>query len=273
MGSARSFIINEDGIEVEVVKQRGKGKRNKASVVSDRWEKKVQTGRAVNEKHAAKEVKPPVQAMTEVQKEFLAAMKEYDVVAFIAPAGVGKSFLTMSEVTDWLKKGFINKITLSRAVIPMGRSLGMLPSTLQQKFEPYLMPMIEVIWNRYGKGFYENCIHDGTLELLAPEYSRGRSIADVMVIDESQSLHADELYTMITRMQSGSRLYLLGDNRQSDIRGENGLEWLERFVNENPELTKHIKIIKATSDDIVRGGLCKAMVKAKEKELKNSTSK
>jgi len=244
------------------------GKRNQQKVVENRWEKKTETGRVVNEKHAAKEVKPPVQAKNEIQREFLAAMKEYDVVAFIAPAGCGKSFLTMSEVTDWLKKGLYDKVVLSRAVIPMGRSLGMLPSTLQQKFEPYLMPLLEVIWNRYGKGFYENCLHDGTLELLAPEYARGRSISDVMVIDESQSLYPTELYTMITRMQEGSKLFLLGDTAQSDIRGENGLQWLEKFVEENPDLSKHIKIIKATSDEIVRGGLCKAMVKAREKENK-----
>lgn len=243
-------------------------KRNQRQVVEDRWEKKQKAGRVVNEAHCAKEVKPPVQAMNEVQKEFLASMKEYDVVAYLAPAGCGKSFLTMSEVTDWLKKGFYNKIVLSRAVIPMGRSLGMLPSTLQQKFEPYLMPLLEVIWNRYGKGFYENCIHDGTIELLAPEYARGRSISEVMVIDEAQSLHSDELYTMITRMQEGSKLFLLGDTAQSDIKGKNGLQWLEEFVEKNPELSKHIKIIKATSDHIVRGGLCKAMVKSKEKELK-----
>lgn len=242
------------------------GKRNQQKVVENRWEKKAETGRVVNEKHAAKEVKPSVQAKNEIQREFLAAMKEYDVVAFIAPAGCGKSFLTMSEVTDWLKKGLYDKVVLSRAVIPMGRSLGMLPSTLQQKFEPYLMPLLEVIWNRYGKGFYENCLHDGTLELLAPEYARGRSISDVMVIDESQSLYPTELYTMITRMQEGSKLFLLGDTAQSDIRGENGLQWLEKFVEENPALSKHIKIIKADSDHIVRGGLCKAMVKAKEKE-------
>lgn len=243
-------------------------KRNQRQVVQTRWDQKQEVGRIVNEKHAAKEVKPPVQAMNGVQKDFLSAMKEYDVVAFLAPAGCGKSFLTMSEVTDWLKKGLYNKVVLSRPVIPMGRSLGMLPSTLQQKFEPYLMPLLEVIWNRYGKGFYENCLHDGTIQLLAPEHARGRSISDIMVCDESQSYYPDELYTMITRMQEGSKLFLLGDTAQSDIRGENGLQWLERLVKNNPELSTHIKIIKADSDQIVRGGLCRAMVKAKEKEIK-----
>lgn len=243
-------------------------KRNQKQVVNERWGKKEEKGRVVDLKHAIKEVQPPVQAKNDVQREFLQALKEYDVVAFSAPAGVGKSFLTMSEASDWLKKGYYDKIVLTRAVIPMGRSLGMLPSTLQQKFEPYLMPLLEVLWNRYGKSYYENCLHDGTIELLAPEYSRGRSVAGVMIIDEAQSMHPDELYTLLTRMEEGSKLILIGDPNQSDIKGLNGIDWLCGFVDKNPELAKHIKVIKATSEDIVRGGLCKAMVKAKEKEGK-----
>lgn len=243
-------------------------KRSAKQVVEERWSKKAETGRVVNEKLAEREVQPPVQAKTTIQKEFLAALREYDVVAFSAPAGCGKSYLTMCEASDWLKKGYYDKITLSRAVIPMGRSLGMLPSTLQQKFEPYLMPLLEVLWNRYGKGFYENCLHDGTIELLAPEYARGRSVSGIMIIDEVQSMMPDELYTMLTRVETGAKLILIGDPNQSDIRGKNGIDWLCEFVEKNPDLQSYIKVIKANSDDIVRSGLCKAMVKAKEKESK-----
>lgn len=240
-------------------------KRNAKQVIENRWVKKETDGRIVNDKFKD-EIRMPVKAKNEVQREFLMALKEFDVIAFSAPAGCGKSYLAMSEASDWLKKGLYDKITLSRAVIPMGRSLGMLPSTLQQKFEPYLMPLLEVLWGRYGKNFYENCLHDGTIELLAPEYARGRSVADIMIIDECQSMAPNELYTMLTRMQEGAKLILIGDPNQSDIRGENGIDWLCSFVEKNPELQSFIKVIKATSEDIVRGGLCKAMVQAKEKE-------
>lgn len=240
-------------------------KRSQRQVVNDRRAKKEEAGRIVKEKFH-QEVKPPVTPKTQVQKDFLQAIREYDVVCFSAPAGVGKSFLTMSEVSDWLKKGDIDKIVLSRAVIPMGRSLGMLPSTLQQKFEPYLMPLLEVLWGRYGKNYYENCLSNDSIQLLAPEYARGRSIDGVFIIDECQSLHPDEIYTMLTRLESGGKLILLGDGAQSDIRGKNGIDWLCEFVENNPDLQKYVKVIRATSSDIVRSGLCKAAVKAKEKE-------
>jgi len=242
-------------------------KRNRRKVIDKRWEKKEKKGRVVNEKFEG-EIQPPVQAKTEVQKEFLKAIKEYDVVVFQAPAGVGKSFLAMSEATDWLKKGIYDRITLTRAVIPMGRSLGMLPSTLEQKFEPYLMPLLEVAWKRYGNNWYKNCLENGSIQLLAPEYARGRSLSGITIIDESQSLYPDELYTLLTRLEEGGKLWLIGDPNQSDIRGRNGIDWLCEFVEANPALTQHIKVIKATSDDIVRGGFCKAIVKAKEQEAK-----
>lgn len=242
-------------------------KQNRDKVINARMAKKAATGRVVKDKFV-EEVRPPVQAKNEVQKEFLISLRKYDVVLFSAPAGVGKSYLTMSEVSDWLKKGQIDKITLTRPVIPMGRSLGMLPSTLQQKFEPYLMPLLEVLWKRYGKSYYENCLHNGSIELLAPEYARGRSVSGCMVIDECQSMHPAELYTMLTRMEEGAKLILIGDDsgHQTDIKGENAISWLKRFVNNNPELQEFIKIIEADSDDIVRSGLTKAMVKAREKE-------
>ncbi len=246
-------------------------KRSQAQVVEERWVKKADIGRVLKPKFQDENyLAAPVSAKNDVQKLFLNALKEFDVVVFSAPAGVGKSYLTMSEVSDWLKKGVYNKITLSRAVIPMGRSLGMLPSTLQQKFEPFLMPLLEVLWKRYGKSYYENCLANGSIELLAPEYARGRSVSDVMIIDEVQCMMPDELYTMLTRMESGAKLILIGDGtgQQTDIKGVNGIEWLTKFVDKNPDLHKHIKVITATSEGIVRGGLCKAMVQAREKESK-----
>lgn len=214
------------------------------------------------------EVKPPVQAKNGVQKEFLRALKEYDVIVFSAPAGVGKTFLTMSEVSDWLKRGEVDKVVLTRPAIPMGRSIGLVPGTVREKYELFLQPLLNVIWQRYGKNFYENALSLNNIVIMPPEYIRGHSIDGVMILDEAQSFHPEEIYTLLTRMEEGGKLILIGDPTQNDLRGENGIDWLTSFVEKNPELSQHIKIINATSDDIVRGGLCKAMVKAKEREAK-----
>lgn len=229
--------------------------------------KEVKSQRVVKDKFL-NEVKPPVQAKNNVQKEFLKALKTHEVVVFSAPAGVGKSFLTMSEVSDWLKKGEVDKVVLTRPAIPMGRSIGLVPGTVREKYELFLQPLLSVLWDRYGKSYYENCLSLGNVVILPPEYARGYSVDGVMILDEAQSFSPEEVYTLLTRLEEGGKLILIGDPTQNDLRGQNGIDWLCEFVDRNPELEKHIKIIKATSNDIVRGGLCKAMVKAKEKEIK-----
>lgn len=222
-------------------------------------------GRNIKEKFE-REVKPPVQARNEVQKEFLRALSKYEVVVFSAPSGVGKSYVTMCEVSDWLKKGRVDKIVLTRPSIPMGRSIGLVPGDVREKFELYLQPLLQVLWARYGKSYYENCLSSGAIELLPAEYARGRSINGVFILDEVQSFHPDEIYTLLTRLEEGGKLILIGDPTQNDLKGENGIDWLCEFVEDNPQLKEHIKIVKASSDDIVRSGLCKSVVKAKEKE-------
>lgn len=244
-----------DGVEVETKSARRARRKNN-----------VKEGRILKDKFL-NEVKPPVQAKNAVQKEFLKALKNYDVVVFSAPAGVGKTFLTMSEVSDWLKKGDIDKVVLTRPAIPMGRSIGLVPGTVREKYELYLQPLLNVLWDRYGKSYYENCLSLGNIVIMPPEYVRGHSVDGVMVLDEAQSFHPEEIYTLLTRVEEGGKLILIGDPTQNDLKGQNGIEWLCGFVEKNPELEKHIKIIEATSDDIVRGGLCKAMVRAKEREV------
>lgn len=241
-----------------------KGKRNKQTVVADRWEKKAETGRVVRDENHSY-VKPPITAKNEVQREFLQSLKNFQVSVFIAPAGVGKSILTMSECTDWLKKGIYDKLILTRPSVGMGNTLGLLKGGLREKYEPFLLPLIDVISERYGKNFYENSLNNGTIEMLPLEYARGRSLNCCVVLEEAQNTTPDQMYTMLTRMGEG-KLIIIGDPTQTDIKGMNGLEWLDDFVYANPELEEYINITYATSDDIVRSGLCKLMVKAKERE-------
>lgn len=242
-------------------------KRNRKSVQEARQSRHESEGRVIRDKFQSEVyLKPPVKAMNAKQKEFLAALANYNVVVFSAPAGVGKSFLTMSECTDWMKKGYYNKMVISRPSVGMGNTLGLLPGSMREKYEPYLLPMIDVICERYGRGYYENSVSAGAIELVPLEYIRGRSFKGIVVVDEAQNVTPDEMYTIITRLAEGSKLIIIGDPTQNDLKRGNGIDWLKSFVNDNPELKDEICVVEATSDDIVRSGLCKAVVKAKERK-------
>lgn len=243
-------------------------KSNRREVQDRRREKKEKTGRVVKDKFNNEEqgcyIAKPVQAKNEVQVQFLQAIHNKQVTCFLAPAGCGKSLLTMATCTDFLKKGIYNKISISRPSVGMGSTLGLIPGDLRQKYELYLLPLVDVIVRRYGRGFYESSLGNGSIELIPLEYIRGRSLNDLVILDESQNVTPEEMYTILTRIEEGGKLIIIGDPTQTDLRGENGLDWLCDFVEQNPELNKNIEVIKATSDDIVRSGLCKTVVKAKE---------
>lgn len=239
-------------------------KRNRQAVIDSRWEKKKQKGRIVKEDQSY--VKEPIQARNPKQKEFLRLLQTKDIVVFSASAGSGKSLLTMSETTDWLKKGLYDKLTICRPHVLMGKSLGLLPGTLREKYEVLLAPMIEVIKDRYGKGFYETALDNGTIELLPLEHARGRNIDQIYVIDEAQLTTPDQMYTMVTRLADGGKLIILGDPNQKDQSGEDGITWLLNFVDRH-KLHDYFGYVEAGSEYIERGGVCKAMVQAMERDL------
>lgn len=240
-----------------------KGNNNTRNTLS---EKKARgESRVVKAKFEDERKVPPIQAKTEFQKKVLKALKSKQVVVLLAPAGVGKSFLTMGQAADWLVNGDIDKIIIARTAVGMGKTHGYIKGDLESKYTPFLMPLIEVFTKRYGVGKYETALAAGNIEMIATEHLRGRNIEGVAILDESQNTTPDEMFSIITRLTEDGKLFIIGDPTQTDIKQQNGLSWLEQFV-EKHSLHEHIEIIKATSDDIVRGGLCQAFVKAMEKD-------
>ena len=209
----------------------------------------------------------PVVPQIQFQSELLNAIKTKQVVFTDAPAGCGKTFVITSTVIDALKSGKIQKIILSRPSVGMGNSLGLLPGGMREKFEPYLMPIIDVITQRYGKGFYECQLGNSNIEFVPLEYLRGRSFNDaIVIVDEFQNTTKDEAFSIMTRLGETSQLFCMGDTNQHDMRGrESGLTWATNFIDEH-DLYEFAEIVDGESDDIVRSGFCKAIVKAMEKE-------
>lgn len=214
----------------------------------------------------------PVEAKNQFQKQVLKALATKQVVVISAPAGCGKSFLTMSAASDDLVKGVTDKLFLARPAVGMGNSLGMLKGTLREKYEPYLMPLIEVLIDRHGRGVYESGLNTGSIELTPFEYLRGRNLSGWAIVDEVQCCSAEEIYSVLTRITEGGKLILLGDKTQSDLKGIDGMSWLHDFVDRH-NLHDTVEFIEGSSDDIVRSGFVKAIVKAKEKDTGVYTNK
>lgn len=222
--------------------------------------------------HQETQLQKPIVPLNQFQSELLNAVKTKQVVFTDAPAGCGKTFVIMSTVADALKAGKIEKVILSRPSVGMGRSLGLLPGTMREKFEPYLMPILDVIRGRYGHAFYECQVGLGNIEFVPLEYLRGRSFENaIVIVDEFQNTTPDEAFSIMTRLGETSQMFCMGDTNQNDMRGQSGLDWATNFIDKH-DLYEYAELVDGDSDDIVRSGFCKAIVKAKESESGNAST-
>lgn len=145
------------------------------------------------------------------------------IVTLVGKAGSGKTLCAIAaglqQVMEKVGDQYLyKKLIVSRPVQPMGRDIGYLPGTMEEKMMPWLAPIQDNLQNLLGdKATLEEYMNRGVIEVEAITYIRGRSIANAfMIIDEAQNLSVHELKTIITRVGEGTKIILTGDIEQID---------------------------------------------------------
>ena len=145
------------------------------------------------------------------------------IVSLTGRAGTGKTLIAaacgLEQVLHSSKKnGGYDKLIITRPVQPMGRDIGFLPGTLEEKMMPWIAPLRDNLEYLFGdKMALDIQIEQGVIEIEAMTYIRGRSISNAfMIVDEAQNLTTHELKTIITRVGHGTKLILTGDVQQID---------------------------------------------------------
>ncbi len=205
------------------------------------------------------EVPPPVEAINEPQQEYLEAIRDYQQVFGIGPAGTGKTFIPAAVGADKLMRRETAGVVITRPNVPAGRSLGFFPGELEEKMAPWVAPITSVMKERMGDKFDYDW-NKGNIEVVPFEVMRGRSLYDKFVIlDEAQNTTKSEMEMFLTRIGEHSKVIVTGDLDQSDLREQNGLdhaiELAETYGLPTP-------IIEFQISDIVRSGLCAQWTKA-----------
>lgn len=176
--------------------------------------------------------------LNEEQKEAKRLIRENQIVVITGRAGCGKSLVSAQTALYFLFKKECDKILVTRAAVEVGHSLGFLPGSLNEKFDPYLEAFKENLYKCYDKVKIEQVINDGKIVALPVQFIRGKTIDDVLVVEEAQNLTKAEMLAILTRLGKTGKIVINGDNEQKDIRDEyNGLMYVI-------ELSKKIKDIK-----------------------------
>jgi len=145
------------------------------------------------------------------------------IVTLIGRAGSGKTLMAIAaglQQTIGLRSelNHYSRLIVSRPIQPLGKDIGFLPGTMEEKMLPWLMPIQDNLKFLMGdKTSLEMYIDKGKIEIEALTYIRGRSIANAFVIiDEAQNLTKHEIKTIITRIGDGTKIILTGDIEQID---------------------------------------------------------
>ena len=176
--------------------------------------------------------------LNDEQKEAKRLIRDNQIVVITGRAGCGKSLVSAQSALDFIFKKEYDKILITRAAVEVGHSLGFLPGSLDDKFNPYLEAFQENLIKCYDKVKIDNLINDKKVIALPVQFIRGKTVDDVLVVEEAQNLTKAEMLAILTRLGKSGKIIINGDNEQKDIKdGVNGLSYAI-------ELSKKIKEIK-----------------------------
>jgi len=193
--------------------------------------------------------------LNEEQKEAKRLIVENQIVVVTGRAGSGKSLVCAQAALDFLKKKQIECIYNTRAAIEVGKSLGYLPGALSEKFDPYMEALIENL-NKCcsDKNEVTKLLQDEKIKALPVQFIRGKTIDDILIVEEAQNLTKGEILAILTRLGKTGKIVINGDNEQTDIKtstGEmNGLTYVIELSKKINEI-KWIKLKENHRSDLV----------------------
>jgi len=192
--------------------------------------------------------------LNEEQKLAKQLIIDNQIVIVTGRAGSGKSLICAQTALDFLMKKQCDHIFVTRAAVEVGNSLGFLPGDLEEKFNPYLEAFRENLEKCYDKVKIGELVKDKKIVAYPVQFIRGKTIDDVLVVEEAQNLTRHEMLAILTRLGKSGKIIINGDLEQIDIRADyngltyaielakkiDGIEWVKLKHNHRSDLVGKI---------------------------------
>jgi phosphate starvation-inducible PhoH-like protein len=211
----------------------------------------------------------PIKCKTLGQKRYVQALKQYDLVFGVGPAGTGKTYLAVAMAVLAFKNKEVDRIILTRPAVEAGEKLGFLPGDLQHKVDPYLRPLYDALNDFLGSETYKSLTERGAIEVAPLAYMRGRTLNNAYIIlDEAQNCTIEQMKMFLTRFGEGSRVIVTGDITQIDLPQErrSGLVHALNIL----DGVEGIKSVYLTYKDVVRHDLVQRIIRAYEQRRREN---
>ena len=201
------------------------------------------------------------------QKAYIDLLRgaDADLVFGVGPAGTGKTFLAVCYGASLLAARKIDKLIVARPALEAGERLGFLPGALEEKVDPYMLPVWDALNEALGQETVLKRRAEGRIEIAPLAFMRGRTLSHAFVIiDEAQNATIAQMRMVLTRLGEGSRMVVTGDPSQSDLPREqpSGLAHALDVLSG----VEGCAIARFTGKDVVRHPLVARIVAAYEAE-------
>lgn len=206
------------------------------------------------------------------QQEYIQAIKNYDLVFGIGPAGTGKTYLAMAMALSFLQNKSVNRIILTRPAVEAGEKLGFLPGDMYQKINPYLRPLYDALFDLAQTEQANRLMEKNIIEIAPLAYMRGRTLnSSFIILDEAQNTTKEQMKMILTRAGSDSKMVVTADITQIDLPQprKSGVLHAMRILSS----TNGIAIIHFNERDVFRHPLVQKIIKAYQKAEAKSRKK
>tara|TARA_R110002167_G_scaffold86335_8_gene233799 strand:+ start:355 stop:918 length:564 start_codon:yes stop_codon:yes gene_type:complete len=185
-------------------------------------------------------------------------------VIVFGPAGTGKTYIAATYAANQYITKSIDKIVITRPHVAVGREIGYLKGSLEDKTLPWALPVLDVLEGHLSKGAVEIAVKNNNIEVAPMALMRGRSFDNAFIlVDEAQNITVDEIKMLLTRVGEGSTIVLNGDLQQSDIKETSGLAKITHLAKKH---NLDLPVIEFGLDDVVRSATCKMWIEVFMKE-------
>ena len=214
----------------------------------------------------------PLKPKTLGQQKYVEAIRKNTITMGIGPAGTGKTYLAVAMAVKAFRAQEVNRIVLTRPAVEAGEKLGFLPGDLQNKVDPYLRPLYDVLFDMLGAENFQKYQERGNIEVAPLAYMRGRTLDDSFIIlDEAQNTTPEQMKMFLTRLGFNSKAIITGDVTQIDLPDakRSGLVEASKILRDIPD----IAICRFSEKDVVRHKLVQDIIRAYEKYYSKQDAK
>ncbi len=208
-------------------------------------------------------LKKPITPQTRGQSRYIDLLANADnaMIFGVGPAGTGKTFLAVAAGVSELLSGTRQRLIVTRPAVEAGEKLGFLPGTLEEKVDPYMLPIWDSLRELMGQEQMERRMARGEIEVAPLAFMRGRTLKNAFVIvDEAQNTTIPQMKMVLTRLGRDSRMVITGDPGQVDLPGSqpSGMRHALEILSD----VEGVNVHRLTAADVVRHGLVSRIIDA-----------